>query len=110
MICLIKRTLLGRVLLDFFGCPNWYYQCNIPMHWYQNMQEYDHWNMIINGNKLFSIREVGFKPFIYDKAYATMINSMETFCKSTKIPQQIFPLSEFFLISSVRLTKVQGLS
>ena len=72
--------------------------------------------MTINRNKLISVKEVRFKPFICDTKYAIMfkiwsfankICSTESkfVYKSAKILQLIFPLSTFFLISSARLIK-----
>ena len=70
--------------------------------------------MTINRSKLFSVKEVGYKPFICDTAYVIMFKlclqdtcsaSSKAFCKSKKIPQPMLPLSNFFLISSVRLIK-----
>ena len=58
----------------------------------------------INGNKLFSVKEVGFKPlicFITDakcSSFASKISCStvsNAFCKS-KIPQPIFPSYNFF--------------
>ena len=73
--------------------------------------------MTIYWNNLFSVNEIGFKPITlrYHKILFSLFSLAnkisysivpKAFHKSTKIPQLIFSLSKFFLISSsVRLIR-----